>query len=247
VEHPRRQLHGRPDGCSSLSGDRRARGRAFWRPPGLRSFEPRVLLAASSYGVALIGLLGAVVGGFITAGSNLLIDWKRRRDEHEDERERAQRELRRAVRIVLAELEEIDYAIRDVVRAGIWGPAEKQLPAIAWAEHHVTLADDLEPPVWSSVHSAYRELNDLNWTLRWREQLRQVRTPDLTDQERARFRQPWLAVRGAQQALGPLEVPKEKVAGRVAAHQQVTAKVDRDLWPRFHMSEPTETLEPPSP
>jgi hypothetical protein len=54
--------------------------------------------------------------------------------------------------------------------------------------------------------------------------------------EKLRFRQVWLFVRGAQQALGPLDVGEEKAAGRVAAHQQVTAKVDRDLWPQAHTS-----------
>lgn len=45
-----------------------------------------------------------------------------------------------------------------------------------------------------------------------------------------------MSVRGAQQALGPLDVGKEKAAGRTAAHQQVTAKVDRELWPQAHTS-----------
>jgi len=190
-----------------------------------------VVAAVNPYWVALIGLGGAVVGGFITAGSNLLIESQRRGHQHEDEEKRAVQEQRRAVRIVLAELEEIDYEIRGVVRSGVWGPAEKQLPAIAWADHHDTLADLDDAMAWTLVHTAYREVNDLNWTLRWRVQLRQIRTPVLTDDEKQRFRQPWLAIRGAQQALGPLDVGKEKAPGRVAAHQQVTAKVDRDLWP----------------
>jgi hypothetical protein len=31
-----------------------------------------------------------------------------------------------------------------------------------------------------------------------------------------------------------LDVGKEKAGGRVAAHQQVTAKVDKDLWPQLN-------------
>jgi hypothetical protein len=196
-----------------------------------------VVAAVNPYWIALIGLGGAVVGGVITAGSNLLIESSRRSHQHEDERKRAQHELRRAVRIVLAELEEIDNTIRGVVRSGIWGPAEKQLPAIAWADHHDTLAD-LDTMVWSSVHTAYGALNELNWSLRWREQLRQIRTPDLSDAEKQRFREPWLFVRGAQQALGPLDVGEEQAAGRVKAHQLVTAKVDHDLWPQAHEQPP---------
>jgi len=191
------------------------------------------LAAVNPYWVAVIGLGGAVIGGFITAGSNLLIESTRRRHQHEDEDKRAEHEQRRAVRIVLAELEEIDYAIREVVESGVWGPAEKQLPAIAWAEHHETLADLDDAMAWTLVHNAYREVNDLNWTLRWRAQLRQVRTPDLSENEKERFRKPWLAIRGAQQALGPLELGKA-APGRVKAHQQVTANVDKRLWPKVH-------------
>ncbi|HEX6662129.1 MAG TPA: hypothetical protein VF025_00505 [Gaiellaceae bacterium] len=36
------------------------------------------------------------------------------------------------------------------------------------------------------------------------------------------------------QGVGRLDVGEEKAPGRVAAHQQVTAKVDRDLWPQAH-------------
>jgi hypothetical protein len=195
-----------------------------------------VLAAVNPYWIAVIGLGGAVIGGAITSGSNLLIESTRRRHQHEDEDKRAEHEQRRAVRIVLAELEEIDYSIRGIAGSGVVGPAEKQFPAIAWAEYLTTLAD-LDEAVWSSVHGAYRDLNELNWSLRWRQQLRQVRTPELNEVEKARFRQAWLFVRGAQQALGPLDVGEQKAAGRVAAHQQVTAKVDRDLWPKAHEAE----------
>ena len=150
-----------------------------------------------------VGLIGALVGGAITAGSNLLIEWLRRRHEQDREGERDSRELRQAVRLVLSELEEIDYAIRQVVRSGVWGPPEKQLPAFAWADHRSIFAAQLDPDVWLSVASAYREENELNWHIRWRERLIPVRGWSLDNQEKARFREPWLAVRGAQQALGP--------------------------------------------
>jgi uncharacterized Zn finger protein (UPF0148 family) len=203
---------------------------------GLRAQGMSQRAIAQTLGISRRQALGgAVIGGFITSGSNLLIESTRRRHRHEDEDKRAEHEQRRAVRIVLAELEEIDYSIRGIVRSGVWGPAEKQLPTTAWAEHHETLAD-LDDAIWSSVHSAYRNLNELNWSLRWRQQLRQVRTPELNEIEKARFRQAWLFVRGAQQALGPLDVGEQKAAGRVAAHQQVTAKVDRDIWPEAHTS-----------
>jgi hypothetical protein len=194
-----------------------------------------MVFATSPSEVALFGLIGAVVGGCITAGSNLLIERLRRRHEKDREAETDSRELRQAVRLVLSEFEEIDYAIRQVVRSGIWGPVEKQLPAFAWADHKSILAAHLDPDVWLSVISAYREENELNWHLRWRARLISVRGWSLSDEEKERFRLPWLAVRGAQQALGPLlETSREAADARVKAHQIVTAKVDKDLWPQFH-------------
>lgn len=187
------------------------------------------MVLATSYGNALFGLVGVVIGGVITAGSNLLIERQRRGHEKEIQGERDKLELRAGVRLVLSELEEIDYAIRDAVRGRGFNP-DKRLPAYAWADHKAILATRLEDSVWLSVTNAYRETNELNWRLAGR----LVRVP-LDNDEKEWFREPWLSVRGAQQALGPMIEPvPERAKGRVAAQQEVTAKVDKNLWPRFH-------------
>jgi hypothetical protein len=197
------------------------------------------VIAASSispYGAALIGAIGALIGGALTSGTTLLVDWRRRRSEKQGQKQREDRELRQAIRLVLSELEEIDYAMRDLVRSTKLNP-DKRLPAYAWAEHKSILAVHLDDGVWASVTSAYREENDLNWRLA-APRLLGTRSV-LNEQEKKWVRPPWLAVRGAQQALGPLIEPsQEKAKGKVRAHQEVTGKVDKDLWPQADASDP---------
>jgi len=97
------------------------------------------------------------------------------------------------------------------------------------------------------VFEAYRDVNELNWSLRWRGQLVQpggagsgggVRTPALSEIEKARFRKTWLAVRRAQAALVQLDVNEAKAV----ATRRTTAFVEGELWPQYQPS----ADEPPS-
>jgi hypothetical protein len=95
------------------------------------------VIAASSispYAAALIGAIGAIIGGLLTSGTTLLIESRRRRSEKQGHKQLEERELRQAIRLVLSELEEIDYAMRDLVRSTRVN-RDKRLPAFAWAEH----------------------------------------------------------------------------------------------------------------
>jgi hypothetical protein len=119
--------------------------------------------SVSAYGAALIAGLSAIVGGAITAGSNLLVEARRRKHDVESLATREQRDLRQATRLVLAELAEVDQAIRHSARSHLTWPLERQLPGFAWKEYRGTLAVHLPLHAWRWVESAYDEANGLNW------------------------------------------------------------------------------------
>ena len=93
-----------------------------------------MIVAASvgPYGAALIGAVGAVIGGVLTSGSNLLIDHSRAKREAKVSAEEEQAELLQAGRPVLEELSEIDAALQQAIRSGYTWPADRLLQAFAW-------------------------------------------------------------------------------------------------------------------
>lgn len=122
-----------------------------------------VLASVSAYGAAIIAGVAAVVGGLLTAGSNLAVEGIRRRHEREAQADRDQRELRQAIRLVLAELAEISGAIRHSAKShGTWRN-DQLLPAFAWREYRAILAAHLPLHAWRWIESAYNEANALNW------------------------------------------------------------------------------------
>jgi hypothetical protein len=126
------------------------------------------VLAASEvgpYGAAVIAGVAAVVGGLLTAGSNLGVETLRRRDERSARAERDKRELRQATRLLLTELAEIGQAIRQCAKSHLTWPNDRQLPNFAWREYRAILAAHLPLHAWRWVESAYSEANELNWTV----------------------------------------------------------------------------------
>jgi hypothetical protein len=117
----------------------------------------------SPYGAALIAGIALVLGGLLTAGSNVFIEWLRRRSERHTETERDKRELRFAVRLTLAELSEISQAIRHTAKSHLTWRTDRALPAFAWREYRATLAAHLPLEAWRWVEGAYNEANALNW------------------------------------------------------------------------------------
>jgi hypothetical protein len=169
-------------------------------------------------------LVGVVVGAVFAFGGSYYFDWRRRGDEKRAKQERDERELRPAARLVLAELVAIDLAIRHAMRVGsAWQP-NKQLPAHAYAQHSTVLAARLEQDAWLTVLGAYDMANDLNWQV-----LEGVGEP-LSEEDRALFRAPWLAVRAAEEALAVLDLSPELVSGRTNAQHAATAAGERRYW-----------------
>jgi hypothetical protein len=119
----------------------------------------------SAYGTAIIAAVSAVVGGALSAGANLLAEARRSGRETQREADRAQRELRQATRLVLAELTEISAAITQSAKSHMTWRNERQLPAFAWREYRATLAATVAPGTWRWVEMAYNEGNALNWQM----------------------------------------------------------------------------------
>jgi hypothetical protein len=160
-----------------------------------------------AYDAALIGAVGAVIGGVLTAGSNLLIETTRRRADRRAARDRDSRELRKATRLVLEELSEIDRTIQDAAKTQLtWPSQDRQLPAFAWREYRGILATHVVDEAWRWVAAAYEEANSLNWrVIELERELDTTTAAHFADKEW--LRQPLRAVRAAmeklEEAIGP--------------------------------------------
>jgi hypothetical protein len=115
------------------------------------------------YAAAIIGAAAAVIGGLIAAGSNLVVEGRRRRGEREAQAAKDARELRQATRVVLTEVAEINQAIRTTATSLTTWENERGLPAYAWREYRAILAAYLPVDAWRRVEQAYNSANALNW------------------------------------------------------------------------------------
>jgi hypothetical protein len=113
----------------------------------------------SPYWIALIGAGSAILGALLSSLPGYLV--ARRSRQREEERDR--RALRQVGRLVLEELGAIAHTIdRTALSGRIW-PADRGLPAFAWAEHRAALAAALKPEAWRWVAAAYSQADDANW------------------------------------------------------------------------------------
>lgn len=117
----------------------------------------------SAYGAAIIAGAAAIVGGLLTAGSNLFAESLRRRQAQRAQAERDQRELRQATRLVLSELLEIRHTIQRAARTHVTWENSRPLPGFAWREYRAILAAHLPISAWRWVLWAYQDANALNW------------------------------------------------------------------------------------
>jgi hypothetical protein len=118
----------------------------------------------------LAALIGAFVGGSLTAGSNIWLERVRGRralalEERTSERKRAEseqrdeREQRRAARLVFDELRHSIAVIEQAEADDEWGDADrKELKYNRWTEHQQALADHLPDDHWFTVGGAYELL-----------------------------------------------------------------------------------------
>jgi hypothetical protein len=100
--------------------------------------------------VAIFGLIGVVLGGLITGGTQMFLEWRRE-----------QRAVRRAKRLVKGELLQASMILRYFANSKIWPSsldATSVLPTLAWQEHRAHLADVLNKDIWDQLVIAYSKL-----------------------------------------------------------------------------------------
>lgn len=103
---------------------------------------------------AVIGLIGAVVGGGLTAGSNFLVEWQRLRGAREHRQADEDRQHDQAARLVAEELFEIECVIDIAMEAHAWWPLGTTLPTERWDTYAPTIALG-NNEVWSWASNAY--------------------------------------------------------------------------------------------
>jgi len=102
--------------------------------------------------VALIGLIGVIVGGLITGGFQLLLAWRKE-----------QRARRQAKRLIDGELFSASVFLRNTTSSpdATWPylpDATSTLSTSAWKEHRVFLADAVNTDLWNRLVVTYAEL-----------------------------------------------------------------------------------------
>lgn len=203
---------------------------------------------------ALIGALGAVIGGLLTSGTQVLIERGRSVRQREAEGDLRQIEWRQAARLILEELRSADTFVRQAVGARRYWEPPRHLAAVSWSKYSPHLAaylgDDLaDQALWRRVAEAFNQLERLNWLAddRWRLAARFAAEHHDSDIKllgaprpiRARIwpndatREAWRAIRAAirelEENLG-LEHPN--------LHRESTdAEIDKELWPHGDASE----------
>ncbi len=109
--------------------------------------------------VAVIGAGGALLGGGLTAGSNIWLESARAKRGLALDHRRAELELRRAARLVADELTHSVAVIAMAESDGHWDEANrKELKYNRWATHQQALADHLPDEDWLAVTGAYELL-----------------------------------------------------------------------------------------
>ena len=105
---------------------------------------------------AVFGLVGAILGGLIAAGSAYMIETRREEREQKRERRAQAAVLRQASRLIEEEFSTAIYCIRFAQKEKRWGDASILEPRMtAWQEYRSALALGLPTDVWSNISKGY--------------------------------------------------------------------------------------------
>lgn len=114
-------------------------------------------------------LIGVLIGAAVALSTTFGLEWWRNRRLVQEAADEQSRAIRQAIRLVLAELDEIDSVIREAASVGAYWTermAGRELPTGTWNTYRDTLAVHLDPHPWRLVAGAFAVANDLNWRLR---------------------------------------------------------------------------------
>jgi hypothetical protein len=96
---------------------------------------------------AIVGLIGVIVGGLLTGGTQLFLEWRRERNGH-----------RRAKRLVAGELLHTEVILRSAYQRRQWPPIDDPqavCPDAAWLENRAVLAGVLSQELWTQLVMVY--------------------------------------------------------------------------------------------
>lgn len=104
--------------------------------------------------VAVVGLVGVIIGGLINTGTTILLDRRRERLERERERRNYARDLKRASRLIDAQLLAARAAAVICVEKKHWWSDDVNLPTDAWQKYSATIAPELSHSAWVTLMTA---------------------------------------------------------------------------------------------
>jgi hypothetical protein len=162
---------------------------------------PRLGLVAE----AIFGLVGVGVGGLVTGGVQLILDWRRE-----------QRDLRRTKRLVGAELREGAYLYAALSHLKEWpeagSAADYILSTAEWNEHRSYLALALDDELWDALADTYTLIRSDRGTIL--QSLEQNAGKPMPREKREEFRRDFDRLRAIQaRREGRPQAPERPITG----------------------------------
>ena len=111
---------------------------------------------------AIFGLVGVIIGGVITAGSNYLLERRRERAISQRESRNQAIEIRRAARLIDAELLRARAAASIAIKNKHWWIPDAKLKTEAWEKYCSVIAPVLSYGDWVAVVKAVLAIDDLS-------------------------------------------------------------------------------------
>lgn len=149
---------------------------------------------------AILGFIGVIVGGLLTGGVQLFLDWRKER-----------RSARQAKRLVQGELLNAELILGTLANlpSKTWPSfldVNAALPTSAWLEHRAQLAEILDADLWDRLILAYAGLEADRVRLMTAKDLPPLAEPEITG-----LRESVLKLQALRHALGGKGVWREDV------------------------------------
>jgi hypothetical protein len=114
---------------------------------------------------------GVILGGLLTTGGALLLDFRRTRREEQAEKRAVARDVRLAARLVVEELAESLALIEEAADTRRYWAGSRQLPTETWNGYRTEIAAAIESNLdWRQITEGYDAINNLNWLVNHRRQ-----------------------------------------------------------------------------
>jgi hypothetical protein len=116
---------------------------------------------------AVTALVGVLLGGGITAGTNFRLEAVRAKREKRASEQRDRQDARRSARLIAEELEYGRRLLTSAQERGhyTWEPPRRVIPAAAWTEYRADFALAASDEEWTTVAAAFADFDRLNWHL----------------------------------------------------------------------------------